>query len=293
MLTRHSAYQACAPYCSPVTDNFLYGLVDHAGLPGLAAKLVESRSEWISLFDSEDPDILSVAPLLFRISTRHDGLAQRRFVRWLVQHGTYANSVVLLASPLALQPLAVRLMARLEAVLPENMDIVLRYFDPRVFEALMAVLSAEQKEAFLSVAGHWWFVDRRGQLQGVSAKFHATDQFTAPLILDTAQEAALLDASEPDQVAQLLQSGAPDAYEKLPVGERNDFILRHMTAARQFGVGATHELSLYCALALLHGEYFAWETKWLFALQEVKEKKMSLTDAAIQVELNDSMTEGI
>jgi hypothetical protein len=293
MLTRHSAYQACAPYCSPVTDNFLYGLVDHAGLPGLAAKLVESRSEWISLFDSEDPDILSVAPLLFRISTRHDGLAQRRFVRWLVQHGTYANSVVLFASPLALQPLAVRLMARLEAVLPENMDIVLRYFDPRVFEALMTVLSAEQKQVFLSVAEHWWFVDRRGQLQDVSAKFHKADQFAAPLILSAAQETALLDASEPDQVAQLLQSGAPDAYETLRQGERHDFILRHMVAARQFGVAATHELSLYCALALLHGEYFAWETKWLFALQEVKEKKMSLTDAAIQVELNDSMTEGI
>jgi hypothetical protein len=288
MLTRHSIYQACHSYCGPATNSCLYGLIDHAGLPGLAARLTESASEWMSLFDSEDPDTLSVAPLLFRIGTGQDGIQQRRLVRWLVQQGTYASSIVLMASPLPLQPLAHRLTERLAAVLPENMDILLRFFDPRIFEQLMVVLSPEQKQAFLSVAQHWWFVDRRGHLQEVAATFCAEDDFTPPLALSAVQESALLDASEPDQVAQLLQTGAPDDYETLRPGERHDFILRHIAAARGIGIKATHELSLYCALALLHGERFAAQRSWQGALLAVLDKKLSLAEAAAQMEMNNS-----
>jgi len=265
-------------------------MVDHAGLPGLAARLTESGAQWVSLFDSQDPDILSVAPLLVRIDTGQNGIAQRRVVRWAVEHGTYASCLLLMASPLALHQLAPRLMARLEAVLPENMDILLRFHDPRVFEQLMMVLSAAQKQAFLGAAHHWWFVDRRGQLQDVAAKFDQKDAFLAPLTLSGMQESALLDASEPDQVAQLLQSGAPNDYQTLRPAERYDFIVRHMASARGFGVQATHELSLYCLLALLYGEQFASQKNWQAALQDVHEKKMSLTQAAAQVELNDSIT---
>ena len=269
----------------------MYGLIDHAGLPGLGARLIESGSEWLSLFDSEDPDILAVAPLLFRIGTGQDGVRQRRMVRWLVQQGTYASSIVLMASPLALEPLAHRLRTRLDAVLPDNLDILLRFYDPRILEQLMLVLPDEQKQCFLSVAERWWFVDRRGQLKEVAATFCATDHLTAPLALDTVLESALIDASEPDQVAQLLQSGAPFDYETLPPGERHDFILRHVAAARRIGIEVTHERALYCALALLHGEHFAVGENWRAALQDVVQKKVSLTQAATQMELNDSLTE--
>lgn len=289
MLTRHSIYQACQPLCGPATDSFLYGLIDHAGLPGLAAKLAESASEWTSLFDSEDPDILSVAPLIFRIGTGQDGFQQRRLVRWLVQQGTYSSSILLMASPLSIEALAGRLRARLDAVVPETMEILLRFYDPRVFEQLMVVLSPEQKQAFLSVAEHWWFVDRRGHLKAIPAAFCPTDDLTSPMALNAAQESALLDASEPDQVALLLQSGVPNDYETLPTGERHDFILRHMALARQFGIEATHELSLYCALAMLHGENFATEGAWAAALHQIKEKKTSLTQVATLMELNDSI----
>lgn len=289
MLTRQSIYQACAPFCGPATDSFLYGLIDHAGLPGLAARLTESASEWVSLFDSQDPDILSVAPLLFRIRTGHDDVRQRSLVRWIVQQGTYTSSIVLVASPLSLQQLANRLTVRLDGVLPENMEIRLRFFDPRVFEQLMLVLSLEQKQAFLSAAQRWWFVDRRGHLQEVAAEFFEADTFTAPLVLSALQEDALIDASEPDQVAQLLQSGAPDDYQTLPPPERHDFILRHADAARRIGIEATHELALYCVLAMLHGEQFASHEKWQASLQEVQEKKLSLAQASEQMELNDSI----
>jgi hypothetical protein len=257
----------------------------------LASKLTQTKTEWVSLFDgSGEENAISVAPLLFRIEVDKSGIQHRGLANWIGEHGTYSSSLLLLASPLPLEQLARRLAVRLDAVLPQDMDITLRFFDPRIFEQLMQVLSAEQKHAFLSVAHGWWFADRRGQLQEVSAVFSEADLFEAPLILSMVQEHALLDASEPDQVVDLLQSTVQDEYLALPAQDRHDFIVRHMTAARLLGIEATHELALYCALALLQGEQFATQKHWQAALQEVQSGKLSLAQAAELIEQNDSIT---
>ncbi len=291
MLNQQSIYLAYQKHATSDSSDFLYGLADHAGMPGLASKLTQAKAEWVSLFDgSGEESALSVAPLLFRIEVDQSGIQHRGLVNWIGEHGSYSSSLLLLASPLPLPELARRLTVRLDAVLPQNMDIMLRFFDPRIFEQLMQVFSAEQKHTFLSVADGWWFADRRGQLQEVSAVFSEADPFEAPLMLSIAQEHALLDASEADQVANLLQSTVQDEYLTLPPPIRYDFIVRHMTAARLLGIEATHELALYCALALLQGEQFATQKRWPAALQEVQSGKLSLAQAAEQIEQNDSIT---
>jgi hypothetical protein len=287
MLTRQTIYQAYQQFAGADQTVFLYGFADHAGMAGLAAKLNQTKTEWLSLFDgSKEANALSVAPLLFRIECDRDGITNRSLMNWIGEHGAYSSSLLLLASPLPLQELARRLSLRLDASLPQEMDIMLRYFDPRVFEQLLQVFSDEQRHTFLSVAQQWWFVDRHGQLQGVAAKFSETDVFEAPLRLNAAQESTLVDASEPDQVASLLHTTVPDEYLGLPRPDRHDFILRHMATARQLGVEATHELALYCALALLHGEDFATLMPWQSELQRVQTGELSLTQAAELAEQN-------
>jgi hypothetical protein len=291
MLTHHDIYELYRTYSAPVSGCILYGLVDHAGMSGLVKKLNQEKTEWISLFDgSKEEGALTVAPILFQIEADQSGMRHYRLLNWVCERGAYTSSILLLASPLAMPELARRLALRLEAVLPEEIEIMLRFFDPRIFEQLMVVLSEEQKQAFLSVAYCWWFVDRRGQLQDVSAVFAESDSFEVPLILTVKQEGFLLDASEPDQVAELLQSGVPDEYQSLPLSERYDFIVRHMAAARLVGIESTHELSLYCALALLHGEHFATQKNWEAALQDVQAGNLSLEQAAEQIEMNESKT---
>lgn len=280
--TVHQAYQQCA-----LADqaHFLYGLADHAGMPGLAQKLNLTHAQWSSLFDgSQEGKTLSVAPLLFEIECDQHGVTNRSLVHWLGEQGTYSSSLLLLVSPLPLQELVRRLALRLDAVLPDEMDITLRYFDPRVFEQLVQTFSTEQQLTFLSPAQRWWFVDRRGDLQAVAAKFSETDCFETPLKLNAAQESALIDASEPDQIASLLHSTVPDEYANVPRPARYDFILRHTAAARLLGVQATHELALYCTLALLHGENFANLKPWHSELQRVQTGELSLSQAVELVE---------
>ena len=278
---------------SSITDCTIYGLVDHAGMPGLAKKLKQSGLDWVSLFDDQREEAaLSVAPLLFVIpsdQTNQISLRHSQLFDWIGEHGTYTSSLSFLASPLSLQELARRLRQRLDAVLPDEMEVMLRFFDPRILEVLVPVLSDPQKQAFFSLTRYWWFVDRRGQLQGIQTSFSATD-FTEslaiefPFTLTSAQEGALIDASEPDQIAQLLLSSATEAYQAVPLDQRYDFILKHSAAAKQIGIEALHELALYCAVALLHGGEFATQANWSLVLQAVKNKQISLAQAVAHID---------
>ena len=270
------------PYADPSVqlDGQLYALVDHGGMPGLVKQLDRTNAQWISLFaGSRDEGALEVAPLLIAIDANQDAYQRQAMLNWLCEHGTFLSSLLFMVSPLPMVELARRLALRLDATLPDNMDIVLRYFDARVFEHLVAVLSEEQTRGFLNVAHRWWFVDRRGEMQAVDATFSEAETQEIPLILTVQQEGAMLDASEPDQVASFLLPVVPVEYAGLAPELRYDFIVRHMEAARILGVKATHELALYCVMPLLHGEQFATQAPWPAVLGEVQSGKRSLTQA--------------
>lgn len=267
-------------------DIRLYALVDHGGMPGLIDKLNNIKRNWISLFEgSKEENALSVAPILFSIPADYESFKNRDFLTWLGKKGTYTSSVVLIASPLNIEELARRLKLRLDAMLPDDMAIMLRFFDPRVFEELSKVLLPEQKELFLSVGYQWWYIDRRGQLQNVASVFLDSDMFEPPLVLDDDQESALIDASEPDQVAQMLTTSTPNEYTALQSHARFDFVQRHMKAARDLNIAATHELAFYCALALMYGEDFAAKPDWHTTLQEVKKGQITLQQAVERIEI--------
>ncbi len=288
MLNHNDIHQLFKEHAEPAPGIFLYGLADHAGMPGLVKKLAGSKMKWISLFEgSKEENAFAVAPLLFQIKADQTGIQHRTTIDWIGEHGTYTSSLLLLTSVLPLYELKRRLAVRLDAVLPDDVNIMLRFFDPRIFEQLMRVLSHQQKQSFLSVGDNWWFADRRGDLQRIESSFSSTDLFESPLYLNTEQESYLIEASEPDQIAQLLQSTVPNEYQLLPLPEQHAFITRHMAAAQQIGIKATHELAFYCALALLYGDAFATQPDWHKILQEdVLTGKISLKEAAEQIESN-------
>ena len=275
------------PYADPTIelDGQLYALVDHGGMPGLVKQLDRTNAQWISLFaGSRDEGALEVAPILILIDANQAPFQRQAMLNWLCEHGTFASSLLFMVSPLPMAELVRRLALRLDATLPDNMDIVLRFFDSRVFEQLVAVLSDEQKRAFLNVASRWWFVDRRGEIQAVDATFSEAETPEIPLILTVQQEGAMLDASEPDQVAAFLQPVVPVEYADLAPELRYDFIVRHMGAARLLGIKATHELALYCVMPLLHGEQFATQAPWHAVLGQVQSGRRSLTLAVELIE---------
>jgi len=255
-------------------SNQVFCLADHAGMPGLHGQLLKSGPPWASLFQQRaEESALAAAPLLFPLDQ-----TEVRFLDWLARHGTYTSSMLMLSTPLDLHALRDRLAARLRARVSEQMNVMLRFFDPRVFEALVEVLDDVQRERFLGPADGWWYLDRSGELASRPARYVAGED-DGPLELSAAQEFALLDASEIDQVAAQLQSLLPDAYIGMTPPERVRFLRRHLRAAKDSGVVATHEVSLYCGLALLHGEDFAQMSPWKDILAQTGTGSIGFADA--------------
>lgn len=266
----------CAVAMGDYPGNRLYCLVDHAGMPGLHRTLLGSTSSWSSLFNgSSEEAALSAAPILFPVAgtgePANDGL-----LLWIAKHGTYTSSLLLLSSPLGLDALRKRLAFRLYAQVSEEMNVLLRFFDPRVFESLLTVLEEPQRAVLLNPADCWWYCDRGGVLRR-QACIHAEADLR--LSLSAAQEFALLDASEIDQVSAQLQSMLPDAYLRIGAGSREAFFRRHMAQASAAGIAATHEVALFCGLALLHGESFMHTPYWQTVLANVRAGSASFVDA--------------
>lgn len=273
-----AAFSAASP------DGRLYCLADHGGMPGLQIQLDKSRTPWCSLFGGRrEQSSLAVAPLLFCLAA--PGLTvPRRTLDWLAMHGTYTSTMVLLESPLPSDELARRLALRLDAQISDEMDVLLRFFDPRIFEQLVRVLTPEQKAGFFDVGLRWWFFDHRGVLREVAAEYAEIGSFTPPLVLTSEQEFALLDASEPDQVDAQLKENILEKYATVPLPERHDFIVRHSACAKEFGIIATFELALYCAMVLMYGEAFATVQPWRSMLEQVRLGTASFADAVAAVE---------
>jgi hypothetical protein len=226
---------------------------------------------------------------LICIATTSEAMRDDFFMRWVCERGGFSSSLLLIASPLPIRDLAGRLTARLDAKISEDMDVLLRYFDPRVFEQLVRALSIEQRTNFLSVASAWWFVDRIGKLHAVKAQFSNVDTFSAPLSLSARQEHELLDASEPDQVEEQLRNSVPNEFTRLLGAQRHQFITRHMGAAREFRITSTRELALYCALALVQGADFSTRPEWAPKLDLIRDGKLDLT--SVVARLSESLSD--
>lgn len=235
----------------------LYFLLDHAGMPGLHRRLRDSAVPWSSLFDgSNEANALQVAPFLVLAGSEGRLRMFRDLFMWIGEHGTYSSSVVMLTSPLDLATLCKRLAPRLDLRLSENMEAMLRFFDPRVLESLLRILPTEQAQMFFSPAESWRYVDRTGKLVSVTTAFDAQDNFVAPLVLGQQQEFALLDACEIDQVLDLLRQNTPALMSTLSLADQSTFVDRAISTARQHGVNSVYKFSLYAAVSLSQGESF-------------------------------------
>lgn len=261
----------------------LYALVDHGAIPELTKRLDRFDAHWKSLFEgSRDEGALEVSPILVLLAQDGRERISKTALAWLCDQGRYTSSLQFLSSPLDMPELSRRLALRLDAMLPESVEIVLRYFDCRIFESLMQVLSDEQRQDFLSVSTAWSIVNRHGNIQTYEAQFLEEDDLL-PLEFSVAQEKRLLELSEPDQVAMLLRTVVPAEYEELAPPDRFGFLTRHIDSARGYGIDTVQAQALFCSLALTNGEQFAREPEWQQALADVAAKRMTFFDAVEQV----------
>jgi len=249
----------------------IYFLLDQSGLPGLCQQLSRGSAAWINLFNrTTEASALAVAPILVLVGSNGDSHATQRLFNWIAEKGTYTSTVTVLSSPLPMDLMAERLKNRLGVRISENMEAMLRFFDPRILESLERILTIEQSAAFFGTAEAWRYVDRTGKLKRIDSEFHIVDRLPTPLTFTQKQEFDLIDASEIDQVLDLVRTNVPSAMADRPLCEQYDFIKHEVEIAKRHGFDSVLKYAFYIVVPVLEGEDFVGSAEWENFLDKVK-----------------------
>lgn len=259
----------------------MYLLVDHAGAPGLVREL-QSRPEipWTSLFEgSTEQGAIDVAPILLHLPAAGSRASERVLLSWLQRACQFSTSFTALWSTFQRDTLSLALKRRLDAMLPEHMPVMLRYFDTRTLEALLRVLTDRQRAQFLGVASRWLWLDRAGCLQAEESQQQQTDQWPSPFEMDEAQQNALIEASEPDALVQQMQTLAPDLCQDQTRADLHALASQCMAKLSALGLSDLRTQTLYCLTALHLGPAFDSQPEWAEVLGRVGTKQLSFESA--------------
>lgn len=264
----------------------VYFLLDHGGLPGLHRQLLRGSAEWVSLFDgTQEASALAVAPFLVLVGRSGRLQMSRSLFEWIGEHGTYSSSVIILASPLEIDFLRLRLAARLNVRLSEEMDALLRFFDPRVFEGLTKILSPEQAAPFFGFAEGWIYVNREGRLISFASSLDYKGEASEPLQLSQEQEGALLVESEIDQVIGLLENNLPQLMGGISAANKFELINSVMHEARAGGLDTILKISLCEAIALNKGKDFIEEGGLNRLIAELRQENCNFFEVISKIQL--------
>lgn len=133
--------------------------------------------------------------------------------KWLWTHAQPLHAVSWFWTEVSCEALAARLAARLDAETDDGLGFMLRYYDPRQAEPMLALMAPETVADLLAPGEAWSWVDpwhRACTVQGASADRHSQHEpVMAPPVFDETRMAAIMRLCEPGPLAQALQQRVP------------------------------------------------------------------------------------
>jgi hypothetical protein len=262
-----------------------YALVDAAQNPSLWRRLAE-RFESVPILAASAE---SLSPHLVLLG-RHDSLPDKLpALRPLARPADLS----LLCSPFQLTELSEHFRWHTKASLPGGIEMGLAFWDPAILGSLVGqndddtlhvkgpVLLPEQKAQFLGPITAWWYGDREETTHRINGLGESVlPAMNEPLMLDQAQEDALVEASVPDQVLHHLESNRPALFDdKLPHSRRYRFVRAVLPPARQLGLEGLRDLANFTALCLIYRQRIQTDPKILQLLDQVQKKAISFDEA--------------
>lgn len=255
---------------APAVGVHRYLLINQAALKGQRALFSSlSKFECRPLFGQSDAACRDGAtPFVLRVDP---ATRIRPIIQELADAACYACALTQIDTPSDIQTLTDALTRRCEVLLPDGVAMLLRYFDTRVFMSLLDVLSPEQVDSFLSCASDWWYSDREGAMLPAGRTVRtAGDAFSPPLTLSVAQEHAMIEASEPDAVIDLIASSGRHQLFDIPYPQRYPIVADLVYRARQWGLEQIPDFAAFVTIALSTSNDFDLLPPWNELLPRVQ-----------------------
>ncbi|CAE6837827.1 DUF4123 domain-containing protein [Paraburkholderia haematera] len=272
-----------------------FALVDPAQDPRLPGVLVSEASALACLFEDPEADVRAVAPHLIEINTADRPAA----MEWLDRHAPQVPCATLLASPLSLAELARHLAAFLEVTLPDRTQMVLAFWDPMIFAALVGmpedqtlhvtgpVFSEAQRHEFLAPISGWWYWDRSGHLRHLDSSASPAQPDPAgpavPLLFNQHQVDLIVEASVPDNILHYIRLNQPGLLSRATDEQQYSFIRAQIGKARSYQIEGTGDLVNYCCLAVALGETFDTSPRIASLLRSVKARELSFDNFMVEL----------
>jgi hypothetical protein len=257
-----------------------YLLVNQAAIPGQRPLLTRLTTLPCQPLFGQDADACYDGATPFVVCIDNALASPSGMLAELADAACYACALSIIDTPLDLRGIARALTARTDVLLPDGDVMLLRFFDTRIFMALIDVLDDEQRDQFLSCATEWWYADREGAMvpsKGIGQD--GLDRYEPPLRLDPTQERAMIEASEPDAVIDLLLSRGTSPLLDHSYPMRYPIVLGLLQRARAWGIDELPDLAAFSLLALYGPSDFDRLPPWDDLLPRVKSGELTFSAA--------------
>lgn len=261
------------------SDNY-YLLVDQSAFPYIL-KIQKKIAvlQIVNILDSNANQPMDTAsPLLIKLDFND---LNREMIQWFCTQGAYANGLHVLKSALPLTQLAEKLAERSDALLPDNMTVLLRYFDSRILASLLKILTKEQMNLLMNDIQSWWYVNRSGELTIACLDNHGQSEsaIKPQIVFNTEQEVRLLDAANGDMILNQLQQNPPEIMYQMRPDQQYELVTHLISMALENGIQQITEWLAFCTLGFATQGAIYQHAPWPDLLSRVKAGKITFVEA--------------
>lgn len=259
----------------------LYALIDGALNDGFLPRLAKHWpvEEWRSIYaQMPEGNAPEVSPLLLPIDSQHNPSARSIFKRLLMPQIIQPETLLLIWSEAPIDILAEHLGQHAEIKTAEDKRALLRFHDPNVWPAALAVQTEKEQAIFYSkfteiwlpdLDNIWWSYRHEGSVQ--------KEAFT-PHRWDEARHRQFMKLTAPRKILSRLENEYPEKI----TGSREGWLKRireWVEAAATLKVESFGEYQLYSVTALFVGDDFAQVAEVAGELQEIGKRHANLSQA--------------
>jgi hypothetical protein len=261
------------------SDNY-YLLVDQSAFPYISKiKKKIAALQIVNVLDTNANQPMDMAsPLLIKWDFND---SNNELVQWFCTQGAYANGLHILKSALPLTQLAEKLAERSDALLPDNLTVLLRYFDTRILASLLKILTKEQINLLSNDIQSWWYVNRSGELTIACLDNHGQSEpaIKPQIIFNAEQEARLLDAANGDMILSQLQQNPPEIMYPMRPDQQYALVTHLISMALENGIQQVPEWLAFCTLGFATQGAIYQQAPWPDLLSQIKAGKITFVEA--------------
>lgn len=243
----------------------LYGLVDGAQYPeALAPWVLEYSPEVRSLFEGLPEDEAgNAAPILFEIDD-----ADSEWARQIDRMDRYRPCLTVMRSALRIDELNAHLQRFLFADIGDDMQVLLRLFDPRSLPSILDVCGKEVRAGITYPMSMWMY--RGGHMEwqriAIEERGHDVDAEQAGVSLEQQQLDELEQRDEPYALmGEMVELGLID--EMQPYAASYQDFLRRYNRAVDWGLVSRADRHAFCVTSYQYGELFDQQDEIRFAIR--------------------------